>query len=417
MLQKRIFYGWVIVAVVFTVNLASNVTASFTFGLFVIPMSEDLDVSRGSIAFLPTARLVGTAIASFLLGRAVDRYGGRILIPAAALISATALIGVAQANSYLLVIIIFGVLGLFDTSSPGNVLTAVPIAKWFVRLRGRATAIATLGFAVGGGSFAVLHEHLISNYGWRTALTTSAIILAVVIVPTTLIFMRRQPEDLGLNPDGFQSSGIDESGHQISKNEIQWTLVESLRTSALWKIAFAYGLINFATIGFIVHRTAYWNEGGIDTSLIAIGFAFDSAGFATSVLIGGLLVERIPARILGFISAIGQGGAITLSIFWFSSPAVILIPLLFGLVAGTGVVVQTVIWADYYGREFQGAIRGFVVPITLVGMGLGPPVIGILYDLNGNSYFGGFSLAVLLLVIAALALATAKPPKKNTIPQ
>ena len=95
MLQKRIFYGWVIVAVVFTVNLASNVTASFTFGLFVIPMSEDLDVSRGSIAFLPTARLVGTAIASFLLGRAVDRYGGRVLIPAAALISATALIGLS----------------------------------------------------------------------------------------------------------------------------------------------------------------------------------------------------------------------------------------------------------------------------------------------------------------------------------
>ena len=45
-------------------------------------------------------------------------------------------------------------------------------------------------------------------------------------------------------------------------------------------------------------------------------------------------------------------------------------------------------------------------------MGLGPPVIGILYDLNDNSYFGGFSFAVVLLLIASAALASAAPPKK-----
>ncbi|MBJ28179.1 MAG: hypothetical protein CL776_05245 [Chloroflexi bacterium] len=412
MTPRRIYYGWIIVAVIFCVNMASNVTASFTFGLFIIPMSEDLDVSRGAIGFLPTARLIGTGIASFFLGKAADRYGSRLLIPGAALISATALIGVSQSSSYLFVIIIFGILGLFDTSSPGNVLTSVPIAKWFIRHRGRATAIVTLGFALGGGSFAILHERLINAYGWRTTLVISAIILAVIVVPTALMFMRRQPEDMGANPDGDINSDLHNSGQKSSQNEVQWTLVEAIKTLSLWKLAIAFALINFSTIGFIVHRTAYWNEGGIETSLIAIGFAADSAGFATSALIGGMLVERFPARFLGGISAVAQGVAVVLAIFWFSAPSVILIPLLFGLASGTGVVVQTVIWADYFGRQFQGAIRGFVVPIALVGMGLGPPIIGILYDLNDNSYFGGFSFAVVLLLIAGVALASAAPPRK-----
>ncbi len=412
MTPRRIYYGWVIVAVIFCVNMASNVTASFTFGLFIIPMSEDLDVSRGAIGFLPTARLIGTGIASFFLGKAADRYGSRLLIPGAALISATALIGVSQSSSYLFVIIIFGILGLFDTSSPGNVLTSVPIAKWFIRLRGRATAIVTLGFALGGGSFAILHERLINDYGWRTTLVISAIILAVIVVPTALMFMRRQPEDMGANPDGDINSDPHNSGQKNSQTEVQWTLVEAIKTLSLWKLAIAFALINFSTIGFIVHRTAYWDEGGIETSLIAIGFAADSAGFATSALIGGMLVERFPARFLGGFSAVAQSVAIVLAIFWFSAPSVILIPLLFGLASGTGVVVQTVIWADYFGRQFQGAIRGFVVPIALVGMGLGPPVIGMLYDLNDNSYFGGFSFAVVLLLIAGVALASAAPPRK-----
>lgn len=415
MTKRRFYYGWVIAAVVLLVNTAGNAGAAFSFGLFLLPISEDFEVSRAVVAWLPAARLVGTGISSYFLGRAVDRFGSRVLLPVATVFAALAIYGASQANAFVFVIILFGILGLVDSSSPGNVLTAVPIAKWFVRLRGRATAIVTLGFAIGGGGFAVLHERLIDAYGWRAALAISSVILVVMVVPASLLLLRRRPEDMGLLPDGATREEAESAALAPALAEEQWTLREARRTSALWKISIAYALINFSAIGFIIHRTAYWTEGGISTGLIATGLAVDSVGFAVSALTAGFLIERVPARFIGAASATGQASAVILALAWVAPPVVIIVPLIFGLAAGSGVVVQTVIWADYYGREHQGAVRGFVVPITLVGMGLGPPVIGMLFELMDKSYTLGFGLAVGLLLFSAAVLLTAKPPKKARV--
>ena len=407
--KPRFFYGWVIVGVVFLSNIVANGGGQFTFGLFVLPMAADLGVSRGTIGWLPMARLVATAVSSVPLGRAADRFGARVLLPVAAVIMALALFAITRANAFVVVLALFAVLGLADFSAPGNVITAVPITKWFVRKRGRAIAIITMGFAVGGGSFALLQQALIASVGWRTALAISALIIAVVLVPIPLLLMRRQPEDMGLLPDGARVRHRDESPEPVAQEE-QWTLAEAVRTPTLWKIALAYLLSNFAVAGFLVHRAGFWEEGGIPSGLIGAGFAVDSVGFALGALAGGLLAERVPARLLGAGAATIQGLAIALAIVWVSQPAVIIAPFLFGIGGGTLVVVQTVIWADYYGRRFQGSIRGLVVPVMLVGFGLGPPSIGLLYDAAGGSYLGGFWFAAALMVPVTALLLSAKPP-------
>ena len=409
--NPRFFYGWVIVGVVFLSNIVSNGGGQFTFGLFVLPMAADLGVSRATIGWLPMARLVATAVSSVPLGRAADRFGARVLLPVAAVIMALALFAVTRANSFVVVLALFAVMGLADFSAPGNVITAVPITKWFVRKRGRATAIITMGFAVGGGSFALLQQALIASVGWRTALAIAALIIAVVLIPIPLLFMRRQPEDMGLLPDGARVRHRDESPEPVAQEE-QWTLAEAVRTPTLWKVALAYLLSNFAVSGFLVHRAGFWEESGIPSGLIGAGFAVDSVGFAISAMAGGLLVERIPARLLAAGAATTQGLAIALAIVWVSQPAVIIAPFLFGLGGGTLVVVQTVIWADYYGRRFQGSIRGLVVPMMLLGFGLGPPSIGLMYDAAGGNYLVGFWFAAALMVPVTALLLSAKPPRR-----
>ncbi len=409
--RPRFFYGWVIVGVVFLSNVVANSGGQFTFGLFVLPMAADLGVSRATIGWLPMARLVATAASSIPLGRIADRYGSRVLLPVAAVVMASAMYGVSRAPGFMMVLALFAVLGLADFSAPGNVITGVPITKWFVRMRGRATAVITVGFAVGGASFALLQQALIDSVGWRTAMAVSAFIVAAVIIPVPLLFMRRQPEDMGLLPDGVTVHYRDEQPEPAVQEE-QWTLAEAIRTVTLWKIALAYLLSNFAVAGFLVHRAGFWEENGIPSGLIGAGFAVDSAGFALSALTGGLLVERVPARLLGATAAAIQGLAIALAIVWVSEPAVIIAPFLFGIGGGTLVVMQTVIWADYYGRRFQGSIRGLVVPIMLVGFGLGPPSIGLLYDAAGGSYLGGFWFAAALMVPVTALLLSAKPPRR-----
>ena len=46
--------------------------------------------------------------------------------------------------------------------------------------------------------------------------------------------------------------------------------------------------------------------------------------------------------------------------------------------------LQNFIWADYFGRESVGSIRGLVNPINLVVGGLGPPAAGYVHDTRGH---------------------------------
>jgi nitrate/nitrite transporter NarK len=74
--------------------------------------------------------------------------------------------------------------------------------------------------------------------------------------------------------------------------------------------------------------------------------------------------------------------------------------------AGTNVVAE-VAWANYYGRQSLGVIRGFSMPIAVLFSAAGPIVAGTLYTMTGsyNSSFWGIigtaSLSAILMMFCS----------------
>ena len=411
---RGVFYGWWVVAGITLIITVSNGMANFTFGLFVVPMAADLGVSRGLIGWLPTARLVGNSGMNVVLGPLVDRHGARVLLAVAAAVAAVVLFGISRAPSYALVLVLFFVLGAFDFSMPGHVLTAVPVAKWFVRRRGQAIGYIGIGVAAGGIFYSFLHQYLIQDLGWRGALAVSSAIIAVTIIPISLLLLRRQPEDMGLEPDGASQGRA--QGAPTWSGEVQWTRAEAIRTSAFPKLVAAYLLANFAVSGFLVHRAGMWEDGGLSGTVIASAFALDSLAFGFGAVGTGFLVGRIPSRFIAAGAALLQAATIAVMVAWVNTPTVILVAMIFGIGGGSAVTLQTVLWAEYYGRASLGSIRGVVFPATMIGFGLGPPAIGVLYESTGQSYVMGFSISVGALIAAALLLIWARRPSKQLLP-
>ncbi|HEU0022088.1 MAG TPA: MFS transporter [Dehalococcoidia bacterium] len=417
-LPKGIFYGWVIVATMWLINFSTMATGNLNFGLFVLPMGQALGMSRSEFGWMQTTRRVSASCSSFLVGRLIDRYGPRFFIAAAAPLIGICLFLVSRTTAPWQVILLFGLIGVSGLAAPTGIVTTVPVAKWFRRNRGKALAVAATGLGTGGVILLPVTQWLIDWLGWRGAWVVLAIIFTSLSVPLAVLFLRRQPEDLGLTVDGdpVRPANARPGPHPESDTpEVQWTVGEALHTGALWRLMVVFAIAGLAQGGASVHRIPYWVELGFNPQVVSFAFAADAAGAATMVLIAGWLADRFPIRFIATASFLGFVAAILLMIAGLNQLFLFGSTITFGLSVGAGMIVHSYIIAAYYGRAFLGSIRGIVLPINLISAGIGAPLVGYLRDWR-DDYILAWWLILGLYLLAAALMVTITPPERRQLP-
>ena len=412
--REPFFYGWVIVAVMAATGAVSMGMGSLNFGLFIKPMGDELGIGRAAFGWAQTARQGASSATSPLIGWLLDRYGSRVMLPVAALATGGALIGLAYVTSAWHLVVLFVVMGLVGMSGPGALVTTVPVLKWFVRNRGKAVAFVGLGIPIGALLFIPLTQVLINEIGWRGAWIVLAIIGLVVIIPLGAIFIRRQPEDVGMLPDGgapVEEPGEDGSSVRQTVEEVSWTVREAVRTTTLWRLVIVFSMVQLATGTVALHRIAAFMDRGMDPTLISFATAFDAVAAGGSTFLFGMLVKWIPARFLGAFGFSMLAGASVLTIYATNLPIMFISMWIFGMGIGGMMFLNNFIWADYFGRASVGGIRGLANPINLVIGGIGAPAAGYVRDWTG-SYDPAWWVGVGLMSAAALLIVLTKAPRK-----
>ena len=413
--RPRYFYGWVIVAVMAATGAVSMGMGSLNFGLFIKPMGDELGIGRAAFGWAQTARQGASSATSPLIGWLLDRYGSRVMLPVAALATGGALIGLAYVTSAWHLVVLFVVMGLVGMSGPGALVTTVPVLKWFVRNRGKAVAFVGLGIPVGALLFIPLTQVLINEIGWRGAWIVLAIIGIVVIVPLAAFFVRRQPEDVGMVPDGddwSEANGSDGSSVRQAVEEVSWTVRDAVRTSTLWRLVIVFSMVQLATGTVALHRIAAFMDRGMDPTLISFATAFDAVAAGGSTFMFGMLVKWVPARFLGAVGFSMLAGASVLTIYAVNLPIMFVSMAIFGIGIGGMMFLNTHIWADYFGRANVGGIRGLANPINLVVGGIGAPAAGYVRDWTG-SYDPAWWVGVGLMSGAALLIVLTGAPRRG----
>ena len=417
--RPRFFYGWMIVFVMGASGAVSMAMGSLNFGLFIKPMGDDLGIGRAAFGWAQTARQGAGALSSPIIGPLLDRFGSRVMLPVAALTTGLAMLGLAKVQQAWHLVGLFSLIGFVGMSGPGALITSVPVLKWFVRDRGRAIAFTSLGIPVGAVLFVPLTQILIDAVGWRMAWVILAIVGVTVIVPLAAVFIRRQPEDMGLAPDGGADRQVGASSSDRSLSEESWTVHDAVRTSTLWRLVIVFSAVQLASGTVALHRIAAFMDRGLDPTLISFATAFDAVCAGVSTFAFGMLVRRVPVRFLGGLGFMMLASASVMTVWAYNLPIMFISMAVFGLGIGGMMFLQNFIWADYFGREHVGSIRGIVNPINLVVGGLGAPAAGYVRDITG-SYDPAWWAGVVLMTFAALLTVLTPPPrsrkKKGTDP-
>ena len=421
--RKKPFYGWYIVGVMASAAAVSMGMGSLNFGLFIRPMGDELGISRATFGWASTARQGASAGTSPLVGSLLDRFGSRIMLPVSAAVTVGAMIGLGYIQSSWQLIALFALMGLVGMSGPGALVTTVPVTKWFVRNRGRAIAYTSLGIAIGSLIFLPLTQVFIDLWGWRRAWILLGIIGGGVIIPLSLIFLRREPEDMGLLPDGDDPTEQEEAFDPTAPvfvGERSWTRSEVVRSRVFWRLVVVFSLVALG-VGIIgVHRIPAFQDRGIDSGIISVAAALDAVAAGGATFVMGMLVRRVPVRYLGTAGFGFLAIASVLTIYTTNVPMVFASMILFGLGIGGMMFLQNYIWAEYFGRAHLGSIRGLVMPITLIVGGAGGPIAGYVRDSTGTYdqiwWAGAVFMSLGALIVAFTAAPGRSRPRNNSQP-
>lgn len=419
-LFPRIYYGWVMVGTALAINVAVSPLNAVVFSFLIGPIAEDLGVPKSALAWSLTLRLFAAGLTGPWMGPRIDRYGARWLGAACGVIGGSALLMLSRADALWVVLLLFTYSGIAGFGGPaGQLLTQVPLAKWFVVQRGRAMAIATTGMALGTVFAIPITQWLVVNLGWRTTTVIFGLVVAGVVVPVSVLLVRRAPEDLGLHPDGAPApyaegeTGLSARAARLTTME-NWTVAEAMRTPAMWLLLVATALAGAALTGTLVYRVPYWQDLGMAPTLVGLGTALDPLCVVFSALAFGLVADRFPVRYLGFIGLLGFGASVLPMIVSNGEPWTILAHgALWGIAAGGYITLNNMVWPNYYGREFIGAIRGIVLPVSVVASGAGAPLIGYLLEALPAQTVWAISTGTFWL--AAVLVLLAKPPKLQRV--
>jgi len=411
------FYGWAILSAAGASMFVRNAVGSLTLAVFVYPISQDLGWSRTLIGGAAGLGGLLSIIAAPPVGWAVDRFGARQVLTIAVLLLGLSTITLTWATTALAFYLAYG-LGRVLFTGPIPIGASVVVARWFVRKRGRATGILAFGHAGGMILFPAVASLIIPLRGWQEAwFVMGILVLVIALAPVALLIIQR-PEDVGLAPDGGESAPI-EAGKaggpaRPRVGEPMWSLREAMRTPALWMLALATGSVYFIQSGTNLHQGAYFVDQGLSKATADVAIILSAVGAAFGALAWGWMSEKMPVRYVFAVVTLLMAISVALFATVNTAAEAYSYAFLFGAAVGGIIVVPPIAYADYFGRQSLGAIRGVTEPFVALGQAIGSVLSGVVYDITGT-YQGAFLAYAALGAAVILLLFLAKPPQTNAI--
>ena len=192
------------------------------------------------------------------------------------------------------------------------------------------------------------------------------------------------------------------------------TVREVLRHPSLYLLVTAFTLSSLVGSSLNLHAIPYLSDKGLTSGMaVTVQAVLSSTGGIGAILMG-FIVERYPARVVlsiaflfvsfSYIILLNVNGP-TIAFLWAGYA---------GMVRGGGGILGQIIYADYYGRDSLGSIRGLTSPAQMGANSVGPLLASLAFDFRGD-YFFIFALYGFLMVAASFSVFLARPPT-NSIP-
>jgi sugar phosphate permease len=366
---KRLYYGWVVVAVTFVTLLVSAGVRSAP-GVLIHPLEVDLGWGRAAISFAVSIGLVLFGLSGPLGGRLMDRFGPRrLMLAGLALIGVSALGGAAMTALWQFTLF-WGVLSGIGTGFAASVLGATVANRWFVARRGLVLGLFGAASSAGQLVFVPALMWGVVAIGWRTASVVLAAIAVAVLAPV-LLLMRDEPADIGLAPFGAVAPPVGTGAAAAAAPTTGGVMGRAVRVPDFWLLAGSFFVCGATSNGLIgTHFIPHSIDHGIPEVTAAGALALMGAMNFVGTVASGWLTDRYDPRKLLAVYYTLRGLSLFLLPFVTSFSGLTVFAVVFGLDYIATVPPTAALAADIFGRRNVGVVFGWVFCAHMFGAAL-----------------------------------------------
>ncbi|MBA2302672.1 MAG: MFS transporter [Acidobacteria bacterium] len=407
-------YGWFVLIVAAAAMVGSLPGRTQGLGLITEPLLADLRIDRVSYAALNFwATLIGSG-GALGIGYAVDRAGSRVVLTAVLVSLGAVVCLMGTAGS-------FAALALWITltralgQSALSVVSLAIVGHWFVRRIDKAMALYSVAISIGFMAAFPAVGAAVQTWGWRATWMGIGLVIGVGLAPLAFLVVRRNPEVIGLQPDGGLLGGPPPGERLDGSSRVPTVMLDghtwtaALATPSFWVFATGTALYGLVASGIGLFNESILGQRGFGPNVYYQTLAVTAMTALAGNFLGGWLSSRLAlGRLMAaslFILAAGvlalpQVSTLTHVMTWAAA---------MGLGGGLVMVLFFSVWGRVFGRLHLGRIQGAAQALTVVASAIGPLLVAWCLEWTG-SYTAVFQiLAGVIAVVALAALLVSLP--------
>lgn len=402
--KRRLHYGWVIFVLSFS-NLTVEGGSKNVQSVFLVALRDHFQSSVALTAAVFSASGLFGAFVAPLLGMMLDRFGPRVLFPVAGCFILAGWLASSMVSEVWQLFIFYSVIATVGQVGISSFSATATLAPWFPRSRGVALGMADAGNPAGQAIVVPLAQLIVSTMGWQWAFRIFGVVFFILVAVPNLLFQKRPPEDWQVDKPAIPSSPEEASSQSVpaeTTSEDEATSLSSvgevLREPAVWLLLSARAVNSVGNHMIMVHILAFLFLAGYGEIQAALAI-----GIAGLLGIGGRpatgLLSDIFGREIVYTTGMTMSVAAVVLVLFFGEGGTEWVLVLFVALNGfsdgiSGLLIGAKA-ADLYPPRMLGRVMGMMEVGRGIGIGLGPILAGLLFDLQGD-YFLAFLISAVL---------------------
>lgn len=377
---------------------------TYFIAIFAGQLRAEFGLSHGQWGGIYTLGTTASAVVMVWAGGLTDLYRVRVLAPVVLVLLMLACVTMALLPSVILLPFVIFALRLMGQGMTSHI-AVVAMSRWFVKTRGRALSIATLGAGLGEAFLPLGFVALMTaGYDWRNLwMLAGAIALSGIPVLLLLLRQERTPQSHATTDVSFGMVGRHWTRKQTIRHWLFWCMVPMLLGPAAFNTAFFFHQVHLAEI-----------KGWAHVDLVALFPVYIGLTVTAMLLTGWLLDKLGTARMIPFYQ-IPMIAAFLIFSQVGTLPGAALGLVFLALSTGAHTVLPNAFWAEFYGTRHIGSIKATVAAVMVFGTALGPGITGALID-QGIGLQVQFVFVAIYFALASMMTAFAVTRAKRFLP-